>query len=46
MANVPDVHICEAGPRDGLQNLDIFVPTEAKCALGVECAGLPSQAAR
>jgi hydroxymethylglutaryl-CoA lyase len=34
MANAPDaVHICEVGPRDGLQNLDIFVPTEAKCAL-------------
>jgi hydroxymethylglutaryl-CoA lyase len=33
MANAPDVHICEAGPRDGLQNLDIFLPTEAKCAL-------------
>jgi hydroxymethylglutaryl-CoA lyase len=33
MMNAPDVHICEAGPRDGLQNLDIFVPTEAKCAL-------------
>src|SRR5439155_9447480 len=29
MANAPDVHICESGPRDGLQNLDIFVPTEA-----------------
>jgi hydroxymethylglutaryl-CoA lyase len=27
------VHICEVGPRDGLQNLDAFVPTEAKCAL-------------
>ena len=33
MSNVPEVHICETGPRDGLQNLDIFVPTEAKCAL-------------
>lgn len=33
MAFVPDVHICEAAARDGLQNLDIFVPTEAKCAL-------------
>ena len=28
-----DVHICEVAPRDGLQNLDVFVPTEAKCAL-------------
>jgi hydroxymethylglutaryl-CoA lyase len=27
------VHICETGPRDGLQNLDCFGPTEAKCAL-------------
>ena len=33
MAKAPDVHICEAGPRDGLQNLEIFLPTEAKCAL-------------
>ena len=33
MARAPDVHICEVAPRDGLQNLDIFVPTEAKCAL-------------
>src|SRR4051794_10325806 len=42
MANAPDVHICEAGPRDGLQNLDIFVPTEAKCALidAVAAAGV------
>ena len=33
MGDVPDVHICEVGPRDGLQNLDVFVPTEVKCAL-------------
>ena len=33
MRDVPDVHICEVGPRDGLQNLDVFVPTEVKCAL-------------
>jgi hydroxymethylglutaryl-CoA lyase len=34
MASAPDtVHICEVGPRDGLQNLDVFVPTEVKCAL-------------
>jgi len=33
MAHAPDVHICEVAPRDGLQNLDAFVPTEAKCAL-------------
>jgi hydroxymethylglutaryl-CoA lyase len=30
---VDHVHICETGPRDGLQNLDVFVPTDAKCAL-------------
>lgn len=33
MPAVPDVHICETGPRDGLQNLPLFVPTEVKCAL-------------
>ncbi len=33
MPDAPDVHICEVGPRDGLQNLDMFVPTAAKCAL-------------
>ena len=33
MVRAPDVHICEVAPRDGLQNLDVFVPTEAKCAL-------------
>jgi hydroxymethylglutaryl-CoA lyase len=33
MPGTPEVHICEVGPRDGLQNLDIFVPTEIKCAL-------------
>jgi hydroxymethylglutaryl-CoA lyase len=34
MQNASDaVHICEVGPRDGLQNLDVFVPTEAKCEL-------------
>lgn len=33
MPTAPDIHICEVGPRDGLQNLDVFVPTEAKCAL-------------
>jgi hydroxymethylglutaryl-CoA lyase len=37
-----DVHICETGTRDGLQNLP-FVPTEAKCALidGFVAAGVP-----
>src|SRR3954470_6696424 len=33
MPTAPDVHICEVAPRDGLQNLDMFVATEAKCAL-------------
>jgi hydroxymethylglutaryl-CoA lyase len=33
VTQAPDVHICETGPRDGLQNLAGFVPTEAKCAL-------------
>ncbi|MDH2347454.1 hydroxymethylglutaryl-CoA lyase [Bradyrhizobium sp. SSUT77] len=33
MARTPDVHICEVAMRDGLQNLDVFVPTDAKCAL-------------
>lgn len=32
-ASAPDVLICEVAARDGLQNLDVFVPTEAKCAL-------------
>src|ERR671926_185038 len=38
-----DVHICETGTRDGLQNLSVFVPTEAKCALidGFVAAGVP-----
>jgi hydroxymethylglutaryl-CoA lyase len=38
-----DVHICESGPRDGLQNLAVFVPTEAKCALidAIASAGVP-----
>lgn len=31
--NRPDVHICETGPRDGLQILKVFVPTEVKCEL-------------
>ena len=33
MGQQADILICETGPRDGLQNLDLFVPTEAKCAL-------------
>jgi hydroxymethylglutaryl-CoA lyase len=33
MIREPDIHICEVAARDGLQNLDVFVPTEAKCAL-------------
>jgi hydroxymethylglutaryl-CoA lyase len=28
-----DVHVCETGPRDGLQNLPLVVPTAAKCTL-------------
>ncbi len=38
-----DVHICETGTRDGLQNLSVFVPTDAKCALidGFVAAGVP-----
>jgi hydroxymethylglutaryl-CoA lyase len=33
LPRAPDVHICETGPRDGLQNLDVVLPTSAKCAL-------------
>jgi len=29
---MPDVHICEVGPRDGLQNAHHLMPTEAKKA--------------
>jgi hydroxymethylglutaryl-CoA lyase len=29
---MPDVHICEVGPRDGLQNAKHLMPTEAKQA--------------
>lgn len=38
-----DVHICETGPRDGLQNLSTFVPTQAKCELidAIVDAGVP-----
>jgi hydroxymethylglutaryl-CoA lyase len=37
-----DIHVCETGTRDGLQNLP-FVPTEAKRALidGFVAAGVP-----
>jgi len=40
---MPDVHICETGPRDGLQNLDVFLPTDAKSALidAIVAAGVP-----
>lgn len=43
MARQGDVLICEVGPRDGLQNLDIVLPTEAKCALidAIVAAGVP-----
>src|SRR5262245_48776528 len=38
-----DVHICETGPRDGLQNLPTFVPTAAKCVLidAIAASGVP-----
>jgi hydroxymethylglutaryl-CoA lyase len=38
-----DIHICETGPRDGLQNLPTFVPTAAKCALidAIAASGVP-----
>jgi hydroxymethylglutaryl-CoA lyase len=29
---MPDIHICEVGPRDGLQNAKHLMPTEAKKA--------------
>jgi hydroxymethylglutaryl-CoA lyase len=29
---MPDLHICEVGPRDGLQNAKHLMPTEAKMA--------------
>ena len=29
---MPDVHVCEVGPRDGLQNAHHLMPTEAKKA--------------
>src|SRR5438477_8795393 len=29
---MPEVHICEVGPRDGLQNAKHLMPTEAKKA--------------
>ncbi|HRK17426.1 MAG TPA: hydroxymethylglutaryl-CoA lyase [Hyphomicrobiaceae bacterium] len=43
MPNRRDVFICETGPRDGLQILDTFVPTEVKCRLidAIVEAGLP-----
>ncbi|WP_210419098.1 hypothetical protein [Bradyrhizobium sp. NAS80.1] len=42
MARAPDVLICEVAARDGLQNLDTFVPTEAKCELidAIAAAGI------
>lgn len=38
-----DIHICETGPRDGLQILPIFLPTDAKCRLidTIAAAGVP-----
>ena len=29
---MPDIHICEVGPRDGLQNAKHLMPTQAKKA--------------
>src|SRR5260370_24727375 len=29
---MPEIHICEVGPRDGLQNAKHLMPTEAKKA--------------
>ncbi|MBI1244819.1 MAG: hydroxymethylglutaryl-CoA lyase [Alphaproteobacteria bacterium] len=38
-----DIHICEVGPRDGLQNTKTFMPTEAKKAWisALAASGLP-----
>ena len=38
-----DIHICETGPRDGLQILPMVLPTAAKCALidAIAAAGVP-----
>jgi hydroxymethylglutaryl-CoA lyase len=38
-----DVYICETGPRDGLQNLSLVLPTAAKCELIdlIAAAGVP-----
>ena len=33
MTKTVDVYICESGPRDGLQNLPVQIPTQVKCAL-------------
>lgn len=43
MAIQRDIHICETGPRDGLQNLHVMLPTAAKCELIdlIAAAGLP-----
>jgi hydroxymethylglutaryl-CoA lyase len=38
-----DIHLCEVGPRDGLQNTKIFMPTDAKKAwiAALAASGLP-----
>lgn len=43
MAKAESVHICESGPRDGLQNLPVQIPTAIKCALidAIAAAGVP-----
>ena len=33
MSRAVDIHICETGPRDGLQNLAVQIPTPVKCTL-------------
>jgi hydroxymethylglutaryl-CoA lyase len=42
MPKQPEVLICETGPRDGLQNVSVQVPTAIKCALidAIVAAGL------
>lgn len=43
MPDQHDVLVCEVGPRDGLQNLAMVLPTEAKIALfdAIVAAGVP-----
>ncbi|MSR07325.1 MAG: hydroxymethylglutaryl-CoA lyase [Gemmatimonadetes bacterium] len=43
MLTPPEVHVCEVGPRDGLQNETVLVATSDKLRLiaGLAAAGLP-----